>query len=280
MRFSVASSLTDRTIGAAEMAPLVEERGFHAFYLGEHSHIPTSRLTLHPVTGKDLDEIYLRMLDPIVALSMAGAVTETLRIGTCVALVAEHDPIVLAKQVATLDQATGGRLVLGIGYGWNQEQAEDHGVDWKNRADQLREHFLAMQALWSGDEGEFHGQYVNFDPAWMWPKPVQQPRPLTVIGGAPTRRKFAHIAEFADGWMPLDREDLDTGMPKLRDAWAEAGRDPSRLEVVLIGYMPPDAAALERYESLGVTELAFGVTGGDRDQVARRLDRVRGLATG
>jgi len=276
----VASSLTDRTIGAAEMAPLVEERGFHAFYLGEHSHIPTSRLTLHPVTGKELDEIYLRMIDPVVALSMAGAVTSELRIGTCVALVAEHDPIVLAKQLATLDQATDGRLVLGIGYGWNQEQAEDHRVDWKNRADQLREHFLAMQALWSQDEGEFHGRFVDFGAAWMWPKPVQQPRPLTLIGGAPTRRKFAHIAEFADGWMPLDREELETGIPKLHEAWAAAGRGPEPPEVVLVAYMPPDAAAIDAYRKVGVTELAFGVTGGTRDQVSRRLDRVRSLAAG
>jgi len=276
----VASSLTDRTIGAAEMAPLVEERGFHAFYLGEHSHIPTSRLTLHPVTGKELDEIYLRMIDPVVALSMAAAVTSELRIGTCVALVAEHDPIVLAKQFATLDQSSQGRLVLGIGYGWNQEQAEDHRVDWANRADQLREHFLAMQALWSNDEGEYHGRFVDFGPAWMWPKPVQQPRPLTLIGGAPTRRKFAHISEFADGWMPLDREDLETGIPKLQEAWGRAGRDPEGLEVVLVAYMPPDAAAIERYRALGVTELAFGVTGGDPDQVKRRLDKVRSLVPG
>lgn len=277
MRFSVATSLTDRTIGPAEMAPLVEERGFHAFYVGEHSHIPTSRLTLHPVTGRELHEMYLRMIDPVVALSLAGAVTRSLRLGTCVALVAEHDPITLAKQVATLDHATGGRVVLGIGYGWNREQAEDHRVDWPNRAEQLREHYLAMQALWSQDEGEFHGRYVDFGPSWTWPKPVQQPRPFTLIGGSPTRRKFGHIAEFADGWMPLDQEDLDTGIPKLRAIWGEAGRDPAALEVVVVAYLPPDADTVERYRALGVTELAFGVTGGDRDQVSRRLDRAVAL---
>jgi probable F420-dependent oxidoreductase len=235
------------------------------------THIPVSRRTPHPLTGDYPDDSYRRTLDPWVALAMAAAVTSRIRLGTSVALIAEHDPISLAKQVATLDHLSGGRVILGIGYGWNREEMEDHGVDPRRRRDVVREHMLAMQALWSEEEASLHGEFVHLEPSWAWPKPEQQPRVETRIGGAAGPTTFAHIAEYADGWMPHGGSGLRTSLPVLREAWEAMGRDPSTLEIVTVGVIP-DKAKLEYYESLGVTEVAFGLPEGDLDAVRSGLD--------
>ena len=165
------------------------------------------------VEGVHADD-YRRSLDPFVALSTAASVTERILLGTGVVLAAQHDPIVLAKQIATLDHLSGGRVVFGIGFGWNRSEAADHGVEFGERREVAREHVLCMQALWSQEQAEFHGEYVSLDPCWSWPKPVQQPRVTTLIGGGATATVFAAVAEYADGWMPIGGSGLAEALPR------------------------------------------------------------------
>jgi probable F420-dependent oxidoreductase len=262
---------TDQSISPVDLAREAEARGFHSLYIPEHTHIPTSRRT-PPPTGDDvLAEEYKRTLDPYVSLAGAASVTRTIRLGTGIALVAQHDAIVLAKQLATLDLLSNGRLVLGIGYGWNREEMESHGVDVKRRRALVREKMLAMQVLWSQEVAEFRGEFVSFEPSWQWPKPVQQPRPRTLIGGAPGPRLFAHVAEYADGWMPIGGAGIREALPTLRRALEERGRDPADLHVVPMGILPDDRK-LEYYASVGVTEAVLRLPSAPRDQVLPVLD--------
>jgi probable F420-dependent oxidoreductase len=270
MRTGVTIFLTDRSIRPDEVARAAEERGFDALYVPEHTHIPVSRLTPAP-TGGDLAEMYWRTLDPWVALAMAGAVTSTIRLGTGVALVAQHDPIVLAKQVATLDHLTNGRTVLGVGFGWNKEEMADHGVAYADRRAIVREKVLAMQALWAHDEAGYKGEFVHIEPSWAWPKPVQRRVPV-LIGGGAGPKLFAHVAEYGDGWIPIGGAGLSRVLPELRGAWAEAGRDPDALEVVPFGTLP-DEGKLAYYRELGVTEVVLQLPSADRDRVLRTLDK-------
>jgi probable F420-dependent oxidoreductase len=262
---------TDQSISPVDLAREAEARGFHSLYIPEHTHIPTSRRT-PPPTGDDvLAEEYKRTLDPYVSLAGAASVTRTIRLGTGIALVAQHDAIVLAKQLATLDLLSNGRLVLGIGYGWNREEMESHGVDVKRRRALVREKMLAMQVLWSQEVAEFRGEFVSFEPSWQWPKPVQQPRPRTLIGGAPGPRLFAHVAEYADGWMPIGGAGIREALPTLRRALEERGRDPADLHVVPMGILPDDRK-LEYYASVGVTEAVLRLPSAPREQVLPVLD--------
>jgi probable F420-dependent oxidoreductase len=198
-------------------------------------------------------------------------VTSRIRLGTGVALVAQHDPITFAKEIATLDFLSGGRLVLGIGYGWNAEEMENHGIDVKRRRAIVREKMLAMQELWSNEVASFRGEFVRFEPSWQWPKPVQQPRPRVLIGGGAGPRLFAHIAEYADGWMPIGGTGVRTALPELRRAFEERGRDPQALHVVPMGVLP-DRAKLDHYASIGVTETALRLPPRPRDAVLPVLD--------
>ena len=166
---------------------------------------------------------YRRSLDPFVALATAASVTRRIRLGTGVVLVAQHDPIVLAKQLATLDHLSGGRVVLGIGFGWNRPEAADHGVAFGERREVAREHVLCMQALWSQDQAEFHGDHVSLDACWSWPKPIQQPRITTLVGGGPNPSVFAAVAEYADGWMPVGGAGLAEALPRLAPGRGRTG---------------------------------------------------------
>jgi probable F420-dependent oxidoreductase len=272
MRIGVVIHSTDRTMSPIELAREAEERGFYSIYLPEHTHIPTSRRTPAPTGDEVLSEEYLRSLDPCVALAAASAQTSRIRLGTGIALVAQHDPITFATQLATLDFISGGRLVLGIGYGWNREEMENHGIDVKRRRGLVREKVLAMQALWADEVAEFRGEFVRLDPSWAWPKPVQQPRPRILIGGAAGPTLFAHIAEYADGWMPIGGGGLREALPALRRAVEERGRDPDQLHVVPIGILP-DRAKLEYYQSLGVSEAVLRLPPEPRDAVMPVLDQ-------
>jgi probable F420-dependent oxidoreductase len=214
---------------------------------------------------------YTRSVDPFVSLAAAAAVTDRILIGTGVALVAQHDPIVLAKQVATLDRLSGGRFVLGMGFGWNRAEAVDHGVDFGRRRAVAREKVLCMQALWSQDEAEFHGEHVELPPSFSWPKPVQQPRVRTLVGGGAGPVLFAAIAEYADGWMPIGGAGLGAALGTLRAAMEDAGRDPAVLEVVPFGTVP-DAGKLAHYAALGCTEVVLRVPSGPADAMLRVLD--------
>jgi probable F420-dependent oxidoreductase len=262
---------TDRSMDPVELAREAEARGFHSLYIPEHTHIPTSRRTPPPTGDAELPEEYKRTLDPFVALAAAASVTERIRLGTGIALVAQHDTLALAKTIASLDHLSGGRVVLGIGYGWNVEEMESHGVDVKRRRSLVREKMLAMQALWSQEVAEFRGEFVRFEPSWQWPKPVQQPRPPVLIGGGAGPKLFAAIAEFGDGWLPIGGAGMKAAIPELRRAFEAAGRDPAELQVAPMGVLP-DAGKLDHYREVGVTECVLRLPSAPRDVVLPKLD--------
>jgi probable F420-dependent oxidoreductase len=271
VHLGVTIFLTDQTIGPVELAREVEARGFHSLYLPEHTHIPVSRRTPPPTGDPELPEMYRRVLDPYVALAAAAAVTERILVGTGIALVAQRDPIALAKEVATLDHLSGGRMVLGIGYGWNVDEMEDHGVQYERRRAIVREHMLLMNSLWSQEVGAFDGEYVQLSPSWAWPKPVQQPRVRTLLGGAPGPKLFAAIAEFGDGWIPIGGAGVADALPALRDAMATAGRDPDQLHILPFGTRP-NPGKLDHYRETGCTEVVLNLPSAGRDTVLGVLD--------
>jgi len=276
VRFGVTIITTDLVWRVDELALAVEARGFTSLYLPEHTHIPTSRLT-PPATGEDeLAEHYKRMLDPFVALAAASSVTTQLRLGTGIALIAQRDPIVTAKTIATLDHLSNGRVELGIGYGWNVDEMQHHGVDPDRRRDVVREHVLAMRALWSDDVAEFHGEFVDFSPSWQWPKPVQPGGPPVLMGGAPGPKLFAAIAEYCDGWLPFGGGGVRDALPAMREACERAGRDPELLRIIPFGTLY-DPAKVNYYETLGVEEIVLRIPAGARDPVLAELDRLAEL---
>ena len=261
---------TDVSMSVPALARAAEQRGFHSLYIPEHTHIPTSRRTPAP-TGGELAEEYRRTVDPFVALAAAAAVTERIRLGTGICLIAQREPIVTAKAVATIDQLSGGRFELGIGFGWNHEEMEDHGVVPAQRRAQVREHMLAMRALWTDDVASFDGEFVHLEPSWSWPKPVRAGGPPVLIGGAAGPKMFAHIAEYADGWIPIGGAGVRAALPDLHRACEAAGRDPAAMRVVPFGTLP-DPGKLEYYASIGVTEIVLRVPTGDADTVLPVLD--------
>jgi probable F420-dependent oxidoreductase len=262
---------TDLSMSPVELAREAEVRGFRSLYVPEHTHIPTSRRTPPPTGEAVLAEEYKRTLDPWIALAAAASVTSSIRLGTGIALVAQHDPIALAKQIATLDRLSQGRVVLGIGYGWNEDEMESHGVDPRRRRAHVRETMLAMQALWSNDVASFEGEFVRFAPSWQWPKPVQKPRPPVLVGGAPGPKLFEHIAEYGDGWIPIGGAGVREALPALREAMEKRGRDPRALHVVPMG-IQPSREKLDYYASVGVTEAVLRLPSAPRDEVMPLLD--------
>lgn len=271
MKIGLAFFSTDVSMNLVDLAREAEARGFHSIYVPEHTHIPTSRRTPAPTGDAELAEEYKRSLDPYVALAAAASVTSTLKLGTGVSLVAQHDPIVLAKTLATLDLLSNGRLVLGIGYGWNREEMAHHGVDFRRRRALVREKMLAIQQLWANEAAEFRGETVSFESSWQWPKPVQKPRPPVLIGGAAGPTLFAQVAEYGDGWLPIGGAGLKSQLPELFRLVAERGRDPGSLHIVPLGVFP-DPAKLDYYRLLGCTEVALRIPSAPRDRVMPVLD--------
>jgi probable F420-dependent oxidoreductase len=277
MRYGVVLFTSDRGITPAQAARAAETAGFDCFYVPEHTHIPVRREAPHPRTGtRELpDDRYTRTLDPWVSLSMAAAVTSTIRLGTAVALPAEHDPITLAKTIATLDHLSGGRVVLGAGFGWNTDELADHGVPPGKRRAVVAEYLEAMQALWTEQEASYHGDYVSFGASWAWPKPVQEPRIPVIIGAAGSAQTFAWIARFADGWLTTPGEaDLDGKIAQLHQAWHEAGRAGLPQVRALAGKPEPDLLA--HWAEIGVTDVAFGMPDRSADEVVGYLNRLAG----
>lgn len=271
MKLGVTMFATDLSCSVVDLAREAEARGFYSLYLPEHTHIPTSRETPAPTGDKELAQEYKRTVDPFVALGGAAAVTERIRLGTGIALVAQRDPIVLAKEVATLDHVSGGRAVLGIGFGWNREELADHGVAFRDRRAVVRERVLAMQALWSEDEAGFEGEHVRVSPSWAWPKPVQKPGVPVLLGGAPGRKLFAHIAEYCDGWIPIGGAGISSAIPKLHEALSEAGRSPDSVSIIPFGTLPSEGK-LEYYAGLGIREVVLQIPSARRDEVLPILD--------
>ena len=267
---------TDRSIGPVELARAVEERGLHSLYFPEHTHIPVSRRTPYPAGG-ELPEEYKRTHDPFLALTAAAVVTERIELGTGICLVAQRDPIVTAKAVASLDVLSGGRFVFGIGVGWNEDEMAHHGVDPARRRAVGREHVLAMKALWTEDEASFDGEHVHLAPSWSWPKPVQRPHPPILLGGAGGPVTFRHVVEYCDGFMPIGgRGVVRDRITELRQVAQEAGRDPDSLLLKVFGVRPkPDT--LQDYADAGVGEVIVGLPSAEADVVLPLLDRCAGL---
>jgi probable F420-dependent oxidoreductase len=272
MRYSVTMAITDSSGPVTELARAVEERGLDGLWFPEHSHVPVSGTSRPPVVGAARDD-HRRLIDPIVGLALATAVTTRIRLGTGVMLVGQRDPITTAKALATLDQQSDGRLVVGIGFGWNEQEMANHRVDPRTRRARVREHVLTMRRLWEDEVASFKGTHVTLSPSWAWPKPRQAPLPV-LLGGSPGRVLFDHIAEYGQGWVPVGERELRTGLPALRERVEQSGRDPGRLDVVPFCDLQLDHAKVDRLEALGATETALDVPAHDRDAAMHALDHV------
>jgi probable F420-dependent oxidoreductase len=269
VRIAATIFLTDRTITPVRLARELEQRGFAGLYLPEHTHIPVSRVTPYPA-GEPLPEEYGRTLDAFGALSAAAAVTERLGLGTAVTLVAQHDPIVLAKQIATLDHLSGGRFTLGVGFGWNVEEAADHGVEWSRRRDLVRDRIALMRALWAPEPTGYTGEHASVQASHAYPKPAGGAVRI-LVGGMAGPKTLAHVTGYADGWMPIGGRGLTGALPRLRTAWQEAGRGPEG-PVVVPSSVLPEAGKLARFRDLGIDEVIVQLPPSGADEVLRTLD--------
>jgi probable F420-dependent oxidoreductase len=270
---------TDKGIQPVELAKEAEARGFGSLWFPEHSHIPVSRRT--PWGGREgapaLPEEYWRTHDQFLALAAAAAVTERILLGTGITLVAQRDPLWLAKEVATLDQLSDGRFLFGIGYGWNHEEMEHHGIDPRTRRKLVREKILACKELWTQEEASFHGDFVDFDASWSWPKPVQFPHPPIVVGASATDLHWKHITEYGDAWMPIEgRFPIADGWASLQTYASEHGRDPATLQLGVFGARP-EAENIAGLRDLGASWVALGLPPLDRDAALRAMDKYEPL---
>jgi probable F420-dependent oxidoreductase len=263
---------TDYAIRIDELAREAEARGFESLWVPEHTHIPTSRRTPFP-GGSQLPKEYAHTFDPFISLMAAAAATKRLRIGTGICLVIERDTIITAKEVASLDALSGGRFEFGIGGGWNAEEMENHGTVFATRFKKLREQVLAMKEIWTKDEAEFHGKFVNFDKLWSWPKPAQKPHPPVLLGGE-SAYTLQRVVDFCDGWFPRGRA-AEIILPALKDLGeraAKAGRDMKTISVSVFG-AKPDEATLETYAQAGITRAILRLPPDGRDAVLPLLDQ-------
>jgi probable F420-dependent oxidoreductase len=273
MDYGVIMFPTEYSIAPDEIARALDERGFESLWFADHTHIPASRESPWP-GGPELPREYRSNYDMFLSLAAAAVASRRLKLGTGVCLVIERDPIVTAKEVATLDRLSNGRVLFGIGGGWNREEMANHGTAWRTRWRLLRERTLAMKAIWTQQEAEFHGELVNFDKIWSEPKPVQKPHPPIIMGGdGPTT--FDRIAEYGDGWMPILRPHTNpvARIPELHARLREAGRTPESAPVSIF-FAPPDREKLDALEAAGVSRAIFGVPSVSREEVLPRLDRL------
>ncbi|OII67967.1 LLM class F420-dependent oxidoreductase [Streptomyces sp. CC77] len=270
MRIATTIFLTDETVSPVRLARELEQRGFAGLYVPEHTHIPVERTTPYPAGG-ELPREYGRTLDPFAVLAQAAAVTERLALGTGITLVAQHDPIDLAKQVATLDHLSGGRFTLGVGFGWNREEAADHGVEWRTRRARVRDHMALMRALWADEPRSHEGEFASVAASFAHPKPVRGGAPRILVGGSAGPRLFADIAAYADGWLPIGGSGLTETVPQLREAWERAGRDPKDLQVVPYA-VRPTPGKLARFAELGVDEVVVQLPPAGEAEVLGVLD--------
>jgi probable F420-dependent oxidoreductase len=276
VQFGLSMFLTDETIAPVELGRAAEDAGFEALFVPEHTHIPASRESPWP-GGDQLPREYSHTLDPFVALSAVAATTERLRVGTGIALIVERDPITLAHEAATLDHLSGGRFELGIGAGWNLEEMRNHGTDPARRFAVMRERALAVREIWTQDEASFHGEFVDFDRIWSWPKPVQEPHPPIWVGGTGPR-VLDRVLEYGDGWFPnmRDLDELAQRVAELQRRAGEAGRE--RIPVTYFGLRDPDDAKLEKMAAAGVDRVLMMLPPAGADETLPRLERYAALA--
>jgi probable F420-dependent oxidoreductase len=265
---------TDYSMRPDDLGRALEERGFESMWVPEHTHIPASRRSPWP-GGPDLPEMYWHTLDPFVALTAAATATTRLKLGTGICLMVERDPITTAKEVASLDMLSNGRFIFGIGGGWNAEEMGHHGTNFRRRWRLLRERILAMKEIWTKDEPEYHGEFVNFDKMWSYPKPVQKPHPPIIMGGdGPTT--FDRVIEYCDGWMPIGgRASQGPSLPEkialLKRQAEDSGRDPASISISTFGTRP-DPDLVQRMEDAGVDRVVFSLPSEGRDAVLPIID--------
>ena len=276
MRVGVFYFPTDYGIDIRELARAAEDRGFESLLLPEHTHIPTSRRTPFP-GGGELPKAYSHTHDPFVALSFAAAATTKILLGTGICLIPQRDPIVTAKCVASLDQLSNGRFLFGIGGGWNVDEMENHGARYETRFKLMRDRILAMKALWTQDEAAFHGEMVNFDPVWLYPKPAQRPHPPILLGGS-SDYTVKRVVEFCDGWLPIARPGFNPkeAVARLRQAASDARRDFATLSISVFG-APANEAVLAEYRELGIQRAVLAIPDLTRDEIMGVLDKYARL---
>jgi len=276
MKFGLAIFPTEDVHAPDELARMAEERGFESLFFPEHTHIPASRATPYPAGG-ELPPEYWHTHDPFVAVTAAAAATERLLIGTAICLVVERDPIITAKQVASIDRLSGGRFLFGVGAGWNVEEMRNHGTDASQRFGLMRERIEAMKEIWASDEASYAGEHVRFERIWCWPKPLQQPHPPLLVGGNGAR-VLDRVLAYGDAWIP-NRVGGDDGMiarfEELSRRAAEAGREP--IPITAAGLMR-EPARIERFERAGVERGVFWLPAGGRDEVESALERYTAAA--
>jgi probable F420-dependent oxidoreductase len=278
MHIGICQFSTDYSIRIDELAREAEQRGFESLFVPEHTHIPVSRRTPFP-GGAELPKEYSHTHDPFVALMAAAAVTKKLRVGTGICLIIERDTITTAKSVASLDVLSNGRFEFGIGAGWNAEEMENHGTEYKTRFKRMREQVLAMKQIWTKDEAEYHGQFVNFDKIWAWPKPAQKPNPPVLLGGE-SGHTLQRVVDFCEGWFPRGRapEVILPGIKDLKMRADKAGRDFKTISISIFG-AKPEQATLDTYAGAGVTRAILRLPSEGRDRILPLLDQYAKLVT-
>jgi probable F420-dependent oxidoreductase len=279
MDLGVFSFNTEYTLPADELAKECEARGFESLWLPEHTHIPASRESQYP-GGGELPQEYAHMSDPFIGLAAAAAVTTTLKLGTGISLVTEHDPIVQAKQVASLDRISNGRFIFGIGAGWNKEEMANHGTPPNKRWKVLTERIQAMKALWTQDEASYHGEFVSFDRVWSYPKPLTTPHPPILMGSLSSRLGRQRVVDLCDGWIPVETaiDDMPAAIADLHDKARAAGRDPDSIPISFFLVHAPGMGRLERYKELGAVRTVVRAPTAGRDEVLSFLDRYAEIA--
>jgi len=277
MKIGLYAVLTDSTMPVTRLAQAMEARGFESIWVPEHSHIPTVGNTPYPGRGPVTRE-FARTLDPFVTLTAAAAVTTTLKLATGICLLIQRDTIHTAKTVATLDQISGGRVLFGVGGGWNRPEMENHGTAYATRFRKLEEQVQALKRVWTEEEPEYHGEFVDFDPMWCWPKPVTNPHPPIYFGGE-TDHTLRRVVRLGDGWLPRVRDPqlvLD-GIGKLRAMARAAGRAESGIGITAFG-LPGTAEAIAPFRDAGVERVVIPIAPGDESEMLRRLDRLATIA--
>jgi probable F420-dependent oxidoreductase len=262
-----------------ELAREIEVRGFDALFVAEHTHFPTSRKIQYRLGNHVLPDHYVHLFEPYVALAAAAAVTKKIKLGTAISLIAQRDAIQTAKAVASLDVISEGRIVLGVGAGWNIDEMQNHGIDPEKRWEVLDEKLQLMRSLWRDEVASFDGQYIKLTPSWAWPKTVQQPAPPILLGAQASKLSFAHVVRYCNGWMPIGDQagfggnfDLARNLERLRNTAAEAGRDPKSISITLTcATLSPER--IEQYSKLGIERAISYVPSATREVTLPVLDK-------
>lgn len=272
MKIGLFPFITDYSMPVDQLAIAAEERGFDSIWVPEHTHIPANRKTPYP-GGGELPKEYSHTLDPFVALAIAAGVTTKLKLATGICLLIEHQALTLAKTVATLDHLSNGRVLLGLGAGWNREEMENHGTQYSSRFKKLEEQMAALREIWTNDEATFKGQFEDFENVWSWPKPVQRPHPPLILGGE-TDHTLKRIVRSGDGWLPraMSPSRVLAGMEKLKIFAEEAGRDPATISVSIFA-PPPKEEVINRFKETDAERIVVMVPPQDTADTLRRLDR-------